>query len=32
MVVVALTVIVGLLGSRDLLRRAPLAVLREVPE
>jgi len=30
--VVALTVVVGLLGSRDLLRRAPLAVLREAPE
>jgi putative ABC transport system permease protein len=32
LVVVALTVVVGLLGSRDLLRRAPLAVLREAPE
>jgi putative ABC transport system permease protein len=32
MVVVALTVVVGLLGSRDLLRRAPLPVLREAPE
>ena len=31
-VVVALTVVVGLLGSRDLLRRAPLPVLREAPE
>jgi putative ABC transport system permease protein len=30
--VVSLTVVVGLLGSRDLLRRAPLAVLREAPE
>jgi hypothetical protein len=30
--VVALTVVIGLLGSRDLLRRAPLAVLREAPE
>lgn len=30
--VVALTVLVGLLGSRDLLRRPPLAVLREAPE
>ncbi|MGE0160641.1 MAG: ABC transporter permease [Gemmatimonadales bacterium] len=30
--VVVLTVVVGLLGSRDLLRRAPLAVLREAPE
>jgi putative ABC transport system permease protein len=32
LVVVALTVVVGLLGSRDLLRRAPLPVLREAPE
>jgi putative ABC transport system permease protein len=32
LVVVALTVVVGLLGSRELLRRAPLPVLREVPE
>jgi len=31
-VVVALTVVVGLLGSRDLLNRAPLPVLREAPE
>jgi putative ABC transport system permease protein len=31
-VVVAMTVVVGLLGSRDLLRRAPLPVLREAPE
>ena len=30
--VVLLTVIVGLLGSRDLLTRAPLPVLREAPE
>jgi putative ABC transport system permease protein len=30
--VVGLTVVVGLLGSRDLLRRPPLAVLREAPE
>jgi putative ABC transport system permease protein len=30
--VVALTVAVGLLGSRDLLRRPPLAVLRDAPE
>jgi hypothetical protein len=29
---VALTVLVGLLGSRDLLNRAPLPVLREAPE
>jgi putative ABC transport system permease protein len=32
LVVVALTVVVGLLGSRDLLNRAPLPVLREAPE
>ncbi|MBM4183918.1 MAG: FtsX-like permease family protein [Gemmatimonadetes bacterium] len=31
-VVGALTVVVGILGSRDLLRRAPLPVLREAPE
>jgi len=31
-VVLALTVVVGMLGSRDLLRRAPLPVLREAPE
>lgn len=31
-VVVALTVVTGLLGSRDLLRRPPLPVLREAPE
>jgi putative ABC transport system permease protein len=31
-VVVAMTVVVGLLGSRGLLRRAPLPVLREAPE
>jgi putative ABC transport system permease protein len=31
-VVVALTVLTGLLGSRDLLRRPPLPVLREAPE
>ena len=30
--VVALTVVVGLLGSRDLLNRPPLPVLREAPE
>jgi putative ABC transport system permease protein len=30
--VVALTVLVGLLGSRDLLTRPPLPVLREAPE
>jgi putative ABC transport system permease protein len=30
--VVGLTVLVGLLGSRDLLNRAPLPVLREAPE
>ena len=30
--VVALTVVVGMLGSRDLLRRPPLPVLREAPE
>ena len=30
--VVLLTVVVGLLGSRDLLNRAPLPVLREAPE
>ena len=30
--VVLLTVVVGLLGSRELLRRAPLPVLREAPE
>jgi len=30
--VVALTVVVGLLSSRDLLRRPPLPVLREAPE
>ncbi len=32
LVVVALTVLVGFLGSRDLLSRAPLPVLREAPE
>jgi putative ABC transport system permease protein len=32
LVLVALTVVVGLLGSRDLLARAPLPVLREAPE
>jgi putative ABC transport system permease protein len=32
LVVVALTVVVGYLGSRDLLNRAPLPVLREAPE
>jgi hypothetical protein len=32
LVVVALTLVVGLLGSRDLLRRAPLPVLPEAPE
>jgi hypothetical protein len=32
LVVVALTVVTGLLGSRDLLARPPLAVLREAPE
>jgi putative ABC transport system permease protein len=31
-VVVSLTVVTGLLGSRELLRRPPLAVLREAPE
>jgi len=31
-VVVALTVVTGLLGSRDLLRRPPLPVLREASE
>lgn len=30
--VVGITVVVGLLGSRDLLRKPPLAVLREAPE
>lgn len=30
--VVSLTVVVGLLGSRELLRRPPLPVLREAPE
>jgi putative ABC transport system permease protein len=30
--IVGLTVVVGLLSSRDLLRRPPLAVLREAPE
>jgi putative ABC transport system permease protein len=30
--VVALTVVTGLLGSRDLLRRPPLPILREAPE
>lgn len=30
--VTALTVVVGLVGSRSVLRRPPLAVLREVPE
>jgi putative ABC transport system permease protein len=30
--VVGLTVLVGLLGSRDLLRRPPLPVLRDAPE
>lgn len=30
--IVSLTVVVGLLGSRDLLRRPPLPVLREAPE
>jgi putative ABC transport system permease protein len=32
LVVVALTVVTGLLGSRDLLAKPPLAVLREAPE
>ena len=32
LVVVALTVATGLLGSRDLLRRPPLPVLRDAPE
>ena len=32
LVVVALTVITGLMGSRELLRRPPLPVLREAPE
>lgn len=32
LVVVSLTVVVGLIGSRDLLRRPPLPVLREAPE
>lgn len=32
MVVVLLTVVVGLLGSRDLLNRPPLPILREAPE
>jgi putative ABC transport system permease protein len=32
LIVVALTVVTGLLGSRDLLRRPPLPVLREAPE
>jgi putative ABC transport system permease protein len=32
MAVVGLTVLVGLLGSRDLLRRPPLPVLRDAPE
>ncbi|MDX1495633.1 MAG: FtsX-like permease family protein, partial [Longimicrobiales bacterium] len=31
-VVVALTVVTGLVGSRDLLRRPPLPILREAPE
>ncbi|MCH7991440.1 MAG: FtsX-like permease family protein [Gemmatimonadetes bacterium] len=31
-VVVSLTVVVGLIGSRDLLRRPPLPVLRDAPE
>ena len=31
-VVVCLTVVVGLIGSRDLLSRAPLPILREAPE
>jgi hypothetical protein len=30
--VVGLTVVVGLLSSRELLRRPPLPVLREAPE
>ena len=32
LVVVSLTVLTGLVGSRDLLRRPPLPVLREAPE
>lgn len=32
LVVVALTVVTGLVGSRELLRRPPLPVLREAPE
>ena len=32
LVVVALTVLTGLVGSRDLLRRPPLPVLRDAPE
>lgn len=32
LVVVTLTVLTGLLGSRDLLRRPPLPILREAPE
>jgi putative ABC transport system permease protein len=32
LVVVTLTVVVGLLGSRDLIRRPPLPVLRDAPE
>ncbi|NNL31477.1 MAG: FtsX-like permease family protein [Gemmatimonadetes bacterium] len=32
LIVVTLTVVTGLLGSRDLLRRPPLPVLREAPE
>jgi predicted lysophospholipase L1 biosynthesis ABC-type transport system permease subunit len=31
-VVVSLTVVTGLMGSRDLLRRPPLPVLRDAPE
>jgi putative ABC transport system permease protein len=31
-IVVSLTVVTGILGSRDLLRRPPLPVLREAPE
>ena len=32
LVVVSVTVLIGLVGSRDLLRRPPLPVLREAPE
>jgi putative ABC transport system permease protein len=32
LVVVSMTVVVGLMGSRDLLRRPPLPVLRDAPE